>query len=159
MSAPRKDSPPRTLWEAGRRPGRQVATLSALALVPVLLVNLVVADRLNLVFDLGFAAICAVAALVVRPRDFFVVGVLPPLLLCGAALLLSVIAPGSVGQPADGPIQSTISTLAHHAGALVVGYGLTLVILALRQAAIRGRLPAQSAARRRETASPYSAIR
>ena len=38
-----------------------------------------------------------------------------------------------MADPGDGFLQAVVSGLAHHAGSLVVGYALTLAILALRQ--------------------------
>jgi len=137
----------RTLWEEGRQPGRGVATLAVLAAIAVVVIDLILTSRISLVFDLGFIAICLAAALSVRPRDFFVVGVMPPLLMLTTILVLASVAPGAVAQPVDGLIQAVVSGLAHHAGGLIAGYGLTLVILALRQLAIRnsGRLRAARA--------------
>jgi len=139
----------RTLWEQGTRPGRQVATLASAAVLVIVIGNIVLTPRLNLAFDIAFVAICVAAALLVRPREFFVVGVLPPLLMLVAVLTVAVVARDAVAETGDGLIQAVVSGLAHHAGALVTGYGLTLVILALRQMAIHQRLPAQAAQRRR----------
>jgi hypothetical protein len=131
-------TPPRkTLWEEGRHPGRLVAHAAAAAALLVVVAHLLLADDLTLAFDVAFVLICIAAALAVRPRDFFVVGVLPPLLMAGTALLLAVVARGVIADPGDGIIQATVSGLAHHAGALVLGYGLALVVLALRQVAMR----------------------
>ena len=44
----------------------------------------------GLFFDLCFVAICLAAALMVRPRDFFTVGVLPPLLMFGTMVLVAL---------------------------------------------------------------------
>lgn len=99
--------------------------------------HLLVTDDLTVAFDALFVLICAGAALAVRPRDFFVVGVLPPLLMAGTVLVLALVARGAVADPRDGVVQATVSGLAHHAGALVLGYALALVVLALRQVALR----------------------
>jgi hypothetical protein len=131
-------TPPRkTLWEEGRHRGRLVAHAAAAAALLVVVAHLLLTDELTLAFDVAFVLICVAAALAVRPRDFFVVGVLPPLLMAGTVLLLAVVARGAVADPRDGIIQATVSGLAHHAGALVLGYGLALVVLALRQVAMR----------------------
>lgn len=114
-----------------------MATLSVLAALVVVGLDLLLSSRLGLLFDLAFIAICLTAALSVRTRDFFVVGVLPPLLMLATIVVLAAVARGAVAEPADGLIQAVVSGLAHHAGALITGYGLTLVILALRQLAIR----------------------
>jgi len=135
-----------------------VATLAVLAALVVVLLDLLLTGRISLVFDLGFIAICLAAALSVRPRDFFVVGVMPPLLMLATILVLAAVSPGAVAQPVDGLIQAVVSGLAHHAGGLIAGYGLTLVILALRQLAIRnsGQLRSESH-HRREAVSRASA--
>jgi hypothetical protein len=127
----------RTLWEEGRTPGRLVATAAGLLVLLVVLVDVPVFHHLNLLFDIGFVLACAAAALAVHPRDFFVIGVLPPLLMAGTVAVLVIVSRGSVAEPTDGFVQGVVSGLAHHAGALVLGYGLTLALLAVRQVAIR----------------------
>jgi hypothetical protein len=134
---PRPADAPRTLWDEGRKPGRQVATLSTLAAVAVAWLNVALSDRLSLFFDLTFVVLCLVAALSVHPRDFFVVGVLPPLLMLGVISMLAVTARGAVAEEVDSLVQAVVSGLAHHAGGLVAGYAIALGVLALRQVALR----------------------
>ena len=69
----------RTLWEQGEEPGHEVAALAVALLLTATTIDLALADRLGLLFDLTFVTVCARAALMVRPADFFTVGVLPPL--------------------------------------------------------------------------------
>jgi hypothetical protein len=143
----------RTLWEEGRKPGRLVASAAALLVLLAVTVDLLAFDDLTLVFDLTFVLVCIAAALAVRPRDFFVIGVYPPLLMGGTVAVLALLARDAVAEPADGLLQAVVSGLAHHSGFLVLGYALTLGILALRQVAIRNagtiragtrsRIPAQ----------------
>jgi hypothetical protein len=130
------------LWDEGRRPGRQVVALSTLATFAVAWLNLTLTGGLSLFFDLTFVVLCLVAALAVRPRDFFAVGVLPPLMMMSTITVLSLVARGAVADEVDGLLQAVVSGLAHHAGGLVAGYALTLGVLALRQVALRnaGRL-------------------
>ena len=118
-----------------------VAAVSAALLVAVLLTRAFDAD-LGLFFDGVFVLCCVGAALLVRHRDFFAVGVLPPLALTATVLLLALADSGAVARADDSVAQATVSGLAHHAQALAVGYALTLLILALRQVALRndGRL-------------------
>lgn len=139
---PPRPAPPRTLWEEGRRPGGQVAALTLLASLAVAWGNLALTGRLTLFFDLTFVVLCLMAALAVRPRDFFVVGVLPPVALLITIAVLATRARPSVADEGDSLVQAVVSGLAHHAGALVAGYALALGILALRQVALRnaGRL-------------------
>jgi len=127
----------RTLWEEGRRPGPLVVVAAALLVLAVVSLDLLAFEGLTVLFDIGFVLVCTAAALAVRPRDFFVIGVFPPLLMAGTIAVLSVQSPGTVADPGDGFLQSLVSGLAHHAGALVVGYALTLMVLALRQVAMR----------------------
>ena len=103
----------------------------------VVLLDLAIIDGLSPAFDVLFVLVCAAAALAVRPRDFFVVGVLPPLLMAGTVAVLAVLARDSVADPSDGFLQALVSGLAHHSTALVVGYALTLALLAVRQLALR----------------------
>jgi hypothetical protein len=127
----------RTLWEEGRRPGRLVANAAALLVLLVVLVDLLVFSDVTLLFDIAFVVICVAAALAVRPRDFFVIGVFPPLLMAGTFGVLALVFRSAIADPADGFLQAVVSGLAHHSGYLVVGYGLTLSILAIRQVALR----------------------
>jgi hypothetical protein len=127
----------RTLWEEGRRPGLLVAPAAGLVVLVAVLLDLQLSQDLGLVFDIAFVLVCIAAALAVRPRDFFVIGVFPPLLMAATVGVLAVVSRASVADPADGFLQSLVSGLAHHAGALVAGYALTLTVLALRQVAMR----------------------
>jgi hypothetical protein len=152
-----RTAPRRTLWEEGRHPGRLVRTLTATVLLAIALVDTLVFDRLTVVFDLTFVATCVAAALAVRPRDFFVVGVLPPLSMLVIVAILAGTKRVAVADPGDGLVQATVSGLAHHAGALVVGYSLTLAILVLRQVAYRNAGTIRAGARPARVSAPRSA--
>ncbi|WP_420846681.1 DUF6542 domain-containing protein [Nocardioides caldifontis] len=130
---------PRTLWEEGRHPGALVVLVAAVALVVATLVSLWFGERIGVFFDVVFVLTCIGAALAVRPRDFFTVGVLPPLLLAATVLALALADRGAVARADDPLAQALVSGLAHHALALVLGYGLALAVLALRQVALRNR--------------------
>ncbi len=129
--------PRRTLWEEGRHPGRLVARSAFVVVLLAVLVDLSLSNDLGTFFDVVFVLVCVTAALWVHPRDFFTVGVLPPLLLASAVVVLAVVDRGAVASADDGVAQAFVSGLAHHAVALSVGYALTLVLLALRQVALR----------------------
>lgn len=103
----------------------------------VALVDLLFGNHLGFLFDVAFVLMCVTCALWVRPRDFFTVGVLPPLLLGLVVLGLALWDRAAVANSDDPLVQAVVSGLAHHALALVVGYGLTLLVLALRQVALR----------------------
>jgi hypothetical protein len=68
----------------------------------------------------------------VHPRDFFTVGVLPPLLMLGVFTLAGFVAPGLVAHPSDGVVQAVVSGLSMHAPALVAAYALALGSLTYR---------------------------
>jgi uncharacterized protein DUF6542 len=123
----------RTLWEEGREPGRQVVALGVALALTVVVVDLALVGRVSLFFDLCFVALCIGLALAVRPTDFFVVGVLPPLIMVGVFTLLGLARPSVIAHPDDGVIQAVVSGLSHHSGALVTGYLLCLAVLAVRQ--------------------------
>ena len=108
-------------------------------MVALLVVTLVstMFGHIGLFFDVAFVLICLGAALWVHPRDFFGVGVLPPLLLGFTVVVLAFVDRAAVARPGDTLVQAVVSGLAHHALALVIGYGLTLAVLALRQVALR----------------------
>ena len=114
----------RTLWEEGRHPGHLVVVAAGVVVLVVVLLDLAIIDGLSPAFDVLFVLVCAGTALAVRPRDFFVVGVLPPLLMAGTVAVLAVLARDAVADPADGFLQALVSGLAHHSTALVVGYAL-----------------------------------
>jgi hypothetical protein len=122
----------RTLWEQGEEPAHEVAALAAALLLTAATVDLALADRLGLLFDLTFVTVCARAALMVRPAGFFTVGVLPPLAMLTCVALLAVAEPAAVAHEQDGVVQATVSGLSGHAIALVIGYLLCLGVLAIR---------------------------
>lgn len=127
----------RTLWEEGRKPAPLVVLAAAVLMLLIVLLDLLAFRDLTVMSDVAFVMICAAAALSVRPREFFVVGVLPPLLLAGVVGFLALLSREAVADASDGVGQAVVSGLAHHAEALVVGYALTLTLLALRQVALR----------------------
>ena len=137
QSRPVQSGPRRTLWEEGQHPGPLVIRAAVLALLAVTLVSLLFGNRIGVLFDVAFVAICLGAALWVRPKDFFSIGVLPPLLLGFTVLVLAVVDRAAIAKAGDPVVQAVVSGLAHHSLALVIGYALTLLVLALRQVALR----------------------
>lgn len=123
----------RTIWEEGHEPGRQVAVLGAALALTAAVVDLVVAQRVGWGFDLIFVVLCIALALLVAPRDFFVVGVLPPLLMLMVFVLVAIADPGAIARPDDNLVQAVIAGLATHSLALCLGYGLCLGCLAVRR--------------------------
>jgi hypothetical protein len=113
--------------------GSRVMRLAVLVGLLVLALDLAIFGRLNLVFDIGFVLVCVGAALAVHPRDFFSVGVLPPLLLLGLITLVALVHREWIADAGDGLVQAVVSGLAHRASALLTGYLLALGVLAMRQ--------------------------
>ncbi len=121
----------RTLWE-GDEPGHEVAALAIALLLTATTIDLALADHLGLLFDLTFVTVCARAAFMVRPANFFTVGVLPPLAMLAAIVLLAFAEPAAIAHEQDGAVQATVSGLSGHAIALVIGYLLCLAVLGVR---------------------------
>jgi hypothetical protein len=114
-------------------PGSRVTRLAVLGGLVVLAVNLAISRHLTPLFDVGFVLVCVAAALAVHPRDFFHVGVLPPLLLLGLISLVALVHSGWVAASTDGFVQAVVSGLAHRATGLLAAYLLALAVLAIRQ--------------------------
>jgi hypothetical protein len=146
------------VWEEGSWSGDRVTRLSGLLCLVLLGSDLALTHKIGLVFDIGFAMICIAGALAVRPRDFFRVGVLPPLLLLGCAMVASLVARTTVANPGDGYVQGVISALAHHSGALLAGYALALAVLAIRIRVATRHHTATAHSNREASPAPYLAI-
>lgn len=123
----------RTVWEEGHEPGRRVVALGLALALSVVALDLAIAGRISLLFDLCFVAVCVALALAVRPADFFTVGVLPPLIMLAVFVILAIARPATIAHPEDGVVQAVVSGLSTHAVALGVGYALCLGCLAVRQ--------------------------
>lgn len=95
--------------------------------------DLLVTGGLSLLFDLVYVALCVAMALLVRPQDFFTVGVLPPLLLLGLFWLVGLLIPGAIADTDDSTFMAALTGLADHSNALMLGYALCLGCLAMRR--------------------------
>jgi hypothetical protein len=122
----------RTLWEEGHESGRRVVVLGVALALTVTALDLLVFGRLTAVFDVGFVLLCVGLALLVRPSDFFTVGVLAPPLMVTVFVLVGVSRPEVIADATDGLVQAVVSGLSQHAGALIAGYLLSLAVLAVR---------------------------
>lgn len=140
-----------TVWEEGTWSGTRVTRLCLLLVIVLVGLSALVHGELGLAFDIGFVAVCVLAAMAVRPRDFFRVGVLPPLLLLGTCLALALVWRGGIANADDSVVQAVISGLAHRSAALFTGYALALLLLGVRQRMIsrpgRRAVPAQPSKR------------
>ena len=115
-----------------------VALGLALALT-VVAVDVSIGGRVGLAFDLAFVGVCVVVALLVRPEDFFTVGVLPPLIMLAVFALLAVSRPVAIAGREDGLAEAVVTGLSQHAFALGAGYAACLACLAVRDQVLRGR--------------------
>jgi hypothetical protein len=127
----------RAIWDDGREPGRAVVALGIAVALTAIVVNVAMVGRVSMFFDLWFVVLSLGLALLVRPRDFFTVGVLPPLIMVGSFTVLAIDRPEAIAAAGDGIVQAVISGLAHHSVALVCGYGLCLATLLARQRVAR----------------------
>jgi len=125
------------MWH-GHTPGSEVVALASAVVLSVATLEVTMVGHLRLFFDLCFVVVCLGAALMVRPRDAFTVGVLPPLLMFGTMVIVAVNGPEVIAAPRDGVVQAVISGLAHHSLALFAGYAVCLLTLLGRQRT-RGR--------------------
>ena len=130
----------RTIWEEGRESGRHVVALGSATSLTVTFVDLLIDDQIGLLFDFAFVAIALTLALIVRPSDFFVVAVLPPLIMLGIFILLAATQPGSIADAGDGFVQAVVSGLGHHAIGLFIGYALCLGCLVMRRRVLKQRI-------------------
>ncbi len=113
--------------------GSRVTRLAVLVGLLALAADLAINGRLTLIFDIAFVLVCLGAALAVRPRDFFTVGVLPPLLMLAFITLVASVRRTWIADSGDGLIQAVVSGLAHRASGLLTAYLLVLAVLAMRQ--------------------------
>jgi hypothetical protein len=124
--------PVRPVWDGVSR-GSEVVALSSALVLSAATLEITLAGHLRLFFDVCFVATCLAAAMLVRPRDFFTVGVLPPLLMLGTMLLVALNGPEVVAARHDGVVQAVVTGLARHSLALFIGYAVCLVTLVLRR--------------------------
>lgn len=120
----------------GHEPGRHVVVLATALALTAAVADLLTAGHITLLFDVCFVVISVGLALVVAPRDFYTVGVLPPLLMVGVFVLVALFDTKAIGDDNDGIAQAVVSGLAGHSLALCAGYGLCLLLLAQRRRVI-----------------------
>ncbi len=116
----------------GRESAPSLAALVLAVCLTLVVFETVLRDQVGLLFDLGFVILCIAIAWLVRPGDFVVVGLLPPLALIVVFGLLGLTSPGLVAHPDDGLVQAIVSALGHHRLALFAGYALCLATLGIR---------------------------
>lgn len=122
----------RTVWEEGHESGRAMVALGLALALTVAALDLVLTGSVGVLFDVGFVVGCLALSLAVHPRDFFTVGVLPPLLMLVTFLLLGATRTDAIARAEDGLVQAVVSGLSHHSLALVIAYLLSLGVLVIR---------------------------
>jgi hypothetical protein len=123
---------PSYFWN-GDTSGSEVVALCSALVLTVATFEITLVGHLRLFFDLCFVLICLAAAMLVRPRDFFTVGVLPPLLMFGTMVIVALNGPKVIATAHDGVVQAVITGLAHHSMSLFAGYAVCLGMLLVRQ--------------------------
>ncbi|AXT85773.1 hypothetical protein C6I20_11625 [Aeromicrobium sp. A1-2] len=115
---------------------RQAILAACVAMAGVVGLDLMIDGRLGLLFSIGFVLVAVTAPLAVDVRALLPTGVLPPPLLIGTLLLVSIFASTAIeveGLAKDaGVIARLIASVLDHGMTLVVGQALALGVIALR---------------------------
>jgi hypothetical protein len=113
-------------WEVGREPGRQVVSLGVAVTLTAVSIDVLLVGRLTLFFDLCFVVLCLGLAALVRRRDFYLVALLPPVLMTAVFGFIALVARDAIADPSDSVVQAVVSGVATHGIALFTGYALCL---------------------------------
>ncbi|SEB52107.1 hypothetical protein SAMN04489844_0390 [Nocardioides exalbidus] len=116
----------RAFWEVGHEPGRQVVSLGVAVTLTAVSYDMLLSGRLTLFFDLSFMTLCLGLAALVRRRDFYMVALLPPVLMTAVFTFIALVARDAVAEVDDSLLQAVVSGVATHGIALFVGYALCL---------------------------------
>lgn len=113
-----------------RETGPSAVALGVAGVLTWLVADLVLSPGLGAVLGTGFVLTSLWLALTIRHGDFFVAGVLPPLLLGGVLLLTAVL----VGSELEGAsvLARTVGALVEQRVALVLGWVGSLAVLLVR---------------------------
>jgi hypothetical protein len=120
------------LWDVGHEPGRQVVSLGVAVTLTAVSIDVLLVGRLTLFFDLCYIVLCLGLAALVRRRDFYMVALLPPLLMTVVFGFIALVARDAIADPRDSLVQAVVSGVATHGVALFLGYALCLGWLAWR---------------------------
>ena len=115
-----------TWWQVGHEPGRQVVALGVALTLTAVALDVLLVGSLTLFFDLCFMALCLGLAALVRRQDFYLVALLPPVLMVVVFGFIAVVARDAIADPRDSVLQAVVSGVATHGIALFVGYALCL---------------------------------
>ena len=115
-----------TWWQVGHEPGRQVVALGVALTLTAVALDVLLVGSLTLFFDLCFMALCLGLAALVRRQDFYLVALLPPVLMVVVFGFIAVVARDAIADPRDSVLQAVVAGVATHGLALGVGYALCL---------------------------------
>ena len=115
-----------TWWQVGHEPGRQVVALGVALTLTAVALDVLLVGSLTLFFDLCFVALCLGLAALVRRQDFYLVALLPPVLMVVVFGFVAVVARDAIADPRDSVLQAVVSGVATHGVALFIGYALCL---------------------------------
>ena len=115
-----------TWWQAGREPGRQVVSLGVALTLTAVALDVLLVGTLTIFFDLCFMALCLGLAALVRRQDFYLVALLPPVLMVVVFGFIALVARDAIADPRDSVLQAVVSGVATHGIALFVAYALCL---------------------------------
>ena len=115
-----------TRWQAGQEPGLQVVSLGVALTLTAVALDVLLVGSLTLFFDLCFMALCLGLAALVRRQDFYLVALLPPVLMVAVFGFIALVARGAIADPRDSVLQAVVSGVVTHGVGLFVGYALCL---------------------------------
>ncbi|MCD9153698.1 DUF6542 domain-containing protein [Aeromicrobium duanguangcaii] len=97
--------------------------------------------RLGPAFSVAFVLVVVSAATAVQERGFFTVGILPPVLLVGALLVVALLAPDAIvitGLPeGTGVFGRTLSATIAHGVPLLIGHAVAIAVIVGRILTLR----------------------
>jgi len=118
---------------------QQVVAGAVVMTAAVVAFDVALTARLSMFFDLCFALVGLWAALVVRHKGLYAVGVLPPLLLGAVVAFLAVTMPSTLTASHLAFVSTWLTGLAQHGFALGATHVVVLAIVGLRAGEARGR--------------------
>jgi len=121
-----------------RHDAQQVVAGAIVMTAGVAAFDVALTARLSMFFDLCFVLVGLWAALVVRRKGLYAVGVLPPLLLGAVVAFLAVTMPSTLTASHLAFVSTWLTGLAQHGLALAATHLLVLTIVGLRAGEARG---------------------
>lgn len=119
-------------WIHGTEPARPLWALGAALTLTAVAVDHVLSGHLTFFFDVCFIATCTLLAFRITPGQFTSAAAMPPVLMLGVLVFLSIVSPATIADQGDGFIQALVSGLAHHAVGFAFGFAAALGVLQYR---------------------------